>query len=183
MAIRELTSSPAVEGRGFRPPRLPYSRRIGGERRLIPTHGRAGNSAGSRWIKLMRKIITLLAVLGITTLGGVILSQSVSGTSNNRVAAVLGSLGGERLHKATLSIEGMWCATCAVAAEYNLKAIEGVADAYVGFNDNLDGEGWVVYELGKVSDELIIKAIEPYQATIVSDTVYTETTAEWGIAR
>lgn len=123
----------------------------------------------------MRKIIILIAVLGIATVAGAILSKSISGTNSKKVSAVLGSLGGKQVYKATLSIDGMWCASCAVSAEYNLKAIEGVADAYVGFTDNLDGEGWVIYEPGKVSDEQIIKAIEPYQATIVSDAVYTET--------
>lgn len=123
----------------------------------------------------MKKIIVLILVLGIAALGGAILSQSISSSSGNRVAAVPSSLNGKQLHKAELSIDGMWCASCTVGAEYNLKAIEGVADAYVGFTDNLDGKGWVVYESGKVSNEQIIKAIEPYKATIVSDTVYTET--------
>lgn len=123
----------------------------------------------------MRKIIILIAVLGTAVLGGTVLSKNISGTSSNRISAVLGSLRGEKLRKANLTIDGMWCASCAVSAEYNLKAIEGVAGAYVGFTDNLDGEGWVVYEQGKVTNDQIIKAIEPYQATIVSDTVYTET--------
>lgn len=122
----------------------------------------------------MKKIIILIAVLGVVTLGGAVLSKSISGTNGNQASAILGSLTGQNLRKAELAIEGMWCASCAVGAEYNLKAIEGVADAYVGFTDDLGGEGWVVYENGKVSKEQIIKAIEPYQATVVSDMVYTE---------
>lgn len=123
----------------------------------------------------MKKIIILIAILGIATLGGAVLIKNISGPNSNKISTVLGSLGGKRLRKATLSIDGMWCASCAVGAEYNLKAIDGVADAYVGLTDSLDGEGWVVYEQGQVTDEQIIKAIEPYQATIISNTVYVET--------
>ncbi len=121
----------------------------------------------------MRKIIFLIVVLSTAILGGIMTKNRISG-SNNGVSAVLGSLNGRQLYKAELSIEGMWCTSCAVGAEYNLKAVGGVIDAYVGFTDNLDGEGWVIYEKRKVSDEQIIKAIEPYKATIYSDTIYTE---------
>jgi copper chaperone CopZ len=122
----------------------------------------------------MKKIIILIAVLGVVTLGGTVLSKNISGTNDNQVSAILGSLTGQNLRKAELVIDGMWCASCAVGAEYNLKAIEGVADAYIGFTDDLDGTGWVVYEKDKVSEAQIIKAIEPYTATIVADSVYTE---------
>ncbi len=123
----------------------------------------------------MRKITILIAILGATTFLGVVLTKTLSGTDSNRASSILGSLSGNKIHKATLSIDGMWCTSCAVAAGYNLKAIEGVADAYIGFTDKLDGEGWAIYESDKVSSEQIIKAIQPYEATIVSDTVYTET--------
>lgn len=122
----------------------------------------------------MRKTIILILVLSIATLGGVVLSKNISGTNGNKVSAVLGSLKGKQVHKATLSIEGMWCASCAVGAEYSLKALEGVADAYIGFTNNLDGEGWVVYDAAKVTKEQIVKAIEPYKATIVSDIIYNQ---------
>lgn len=102
------------------------------------------------------------------------LQQSVSKTSGDSVAAVLSSINGQQFRKAELLIEGMWCASCAVGAEYSLKNISGVADAYVGFTENLEGEGWIIYEQGKVSQDQIIKAIEPYKATIVTDTVYTK---------
>lgn len=78
------------------------------------------------------------------------------------------------MHKATLTIDGLWCASCAQAAQYNLKAIPGVADAYVGFTKNLDGEGWVVYETDKVTKEQITAAVEPYKAMITEDVVYTK---------
>lgn len=122
----------------------------------------------------MKKLIIVILVLSAVTFGGVVLSRSISGARGSKAITVLGLVNGQRLHKAELSIEGMWCASCATGAEYSLKEIEGVKDASVGFTDNLDGEGWVVYERSKVTDAQIIKAVEPYQATIVSDTVYTE---------
>ncbi len=124
----------------------------------------------------MKKIIILITILGIVIWGGTLWSKNTATPNSNTTPAVLGSLKGkQQLHKATLLIDGMWCSSCAVGAEYNLKAIEGVVDAYVGFTDNLDGNGWVIYEQGKVTDEQIIEAIEPYQATIKSDVIYTET--------
>ena len=122
----------------------------------------------------MKKIITIIMVLGIVTVIGGALTKNITGDRGSKTSEILGSLTGQKLRKAELAIEGMWCASCATGAEYNLKAIEGAVDAYVGFTDDLGGEGWVVYENGKVSEEQIIKAIKPYEATITKDTVYTE---------
>lgn len=122
----------------------------------------------------MRKIAVLIILLSVLTAGGLFLTQDVSQRTRTRAPAVWGSFIGSRVHKATLAIDGMWCASCAVGAQYNLKAIPGVTDAYIGFTKNLDGEGWVVYEPDKVTKEQIIKAVEPYRATITSDVVYTK---------
>lgn len=122
----------------------------------------------------MKKIITIVVVLSVIALGGGVLAENITGARDGRVSTMLGSLTGQELRKAELAIDGMWCASCATGAEYNLKVIEGVVDAFVGFTDNLDGEGWVIYENGKVSNAQIIKAIEPYEAIIVSDTVYND---------
>ncbi|QQG44423.1 MAG: cation transporter [Candidatus Roizmanbacteria bacterium] len=87
---------------------------------------------------------------------------------------ILASFSNNRPNKATLKIEGMSCASCAVSAQYSLKSLPGVADAYIGLTKNLDGEGWIVYEPDQVTKEQIIKAIEPYKATFTSDSVYTQ---------
>lgn len=122
----------------------------------------------------MKKITVLIIFLSLLTVGGFVLTQGTSQGVKVRVSAVLSSLISSKTHKATLAIDDMWCASCAVGAQYNLKAIPGVADAYVGFTKSLDGEGWVVYEPDKVTKEQIIKAVEPYKATITSDVVYTK---------
>lgn len=122
----------------------------------------------------MRKITVLIIFLSLLTVGSFVLTQGIYQGAKARVPAVLSSIIGSKMYKATLAIDGMWCASCAQAAQYNLKAIPGVADAYVGFTKNLGGEGWVVYEPDKVTKEQIIKAIEPYKTTIIEDVVYTK---------
>lgn len=122
----------------------------------------------------MRKIVVIVAVLAVVTLGGIFFNQRSSIIGGKRSPEIASLFTGENLHKATLSIKGMWCSSCAVGAQYSLKSIEGVADAYVGFTENLDGEGWVVYDPDKVTEEQIVKAVEPYKATIVSDKVYNQ---------
>lgn len=120
----------------------------------------------------MRKIVVSITILGVATLAGIVFSRKISGTISGQSLVVAIFPTGQKLHKATLSIDGMWCASCAVGAQYSLKSLEGVTDAYVGFGKNLDGEGWVVYTPSKITEEQIIKAVEPYKAIIVSDVVY-----------
>lgn len=120
----------------------------------------------------MRKIITITLALILITFGGAILSKSIVKTNDSKsTVGGLSLLTGQH-HKSTLAIEGMWCASCATGAEYNLKAIEGVVDAYVGFTNGLDGEGWVVYDKKNVTQDQIIEAVKPYRAKIVNDIVY-----------
>lgn len=120
----------------------------------------------------MKKLLFIILILGVATFGGMAVSRNVSGARGNKMTTVLSTINGQQLRKAELAIEGMWCVSCATGAEYSLKAIDGIEDAYVGFTDNLGGEGWVVYEKGKVTEEQIIQAVEPYKATIVTDTIY-----------
>lgn len=122
----------------------------------------------------MRKTTVLIILLSVLAIGGLVLSQSFSQGTKAKVPTGLSSLIGSKTYKATLAIDGMWCASCAVAAQYNLKALPGVTDAYVGFTKKLDGEGWIVYEPEKVTKEQIIKAVEPNKAIITSDVIYTK---------
>lgn len=121
----------------------------------------------------MKKIVILVTILGTAIATSLLLSGAME-IRNNNVSTVARSSSGSGLHKATLAIDGMWCASCAVSAQYSLKGISGVADAYVGFTKNLDGEGWVIYEPKRVTNEQIVKAVEPYSATITSNSVYIE---------
>ena len=67
----------------------------------------------------MNKLVILIIALLLLTAGGTVLSRYVSqkkqaDTQGIQIAA------SDNLRKATLSIEGMWCASCAVGYEYNL---------------------------------------------------------------
>lgn len=122
----------------------------------------------------MSKLFIIIIILLIAAVGGTVLNKSVSEMKIAVPSETKQVLANNSLYKATLTIDGMWCASCAVGSEYNVKAIDGVTDAHIGFTDSLDGEGWVIYEPDKVTQDQITKAIEPYTATIVADTVYTE---------
>jgi copper chaperone CopZ len=123
----------------------------------------------------MRKMTVVIVILSLAALAGVVLNRHVAATRALRSEPTQAAVVKTGLRRAELSIKGMWCVSCATGAEYSLKAIEGVEDAYVGFTGDLEGEGWVVYREGEVSEEEIVKAVEPYKATIVSDRAYPET--------
>lgn len=82
---------------------------------------------------------------------------------------ILSSFSNIKLHKATLTIEGMWCSGCAVAAENALKEKAGVVNATVGFEKNLEGVGEVIYNPEEIELEEITKAVKPYKAKVIND--------------
>jgi copper chaperone CopZ len=122
----------------------------------------------------MKKIIYLISFLGAIVVIGVFLQQKWR-TNSKKVISAESYSKNKSLRKAVLSIEGMWCSSCAVGAQYSLKNLNGVEDAYVGFTKDLKGEGWVVYDPEKIVQDKIIKAVEPYKAKIVSDIIYPST--------
>ena len=62
-----------------------------------------------------------------------------------------------KLQHASIAIQGMDCASCATAIENKLKAVPGVHDAKVSFED---GTAEVDYETGSASIEQLEKAIQ-----------------------
>lgn len=79
------------------------------------------------------------------------------------------------MFKGQMMIDGMWCAGCAVAAENALNEKTGVVNAKVGFKENLEGIGEVIYDSKQINLEEIVKAVEPYKANVVSDKQTTST--------
>ncbi len=120
----------------------------------------------------MKKLIISIGILIIIIISGTILKKNLLIEKTGITKGAQTSIIGNNLYKATLSIDNMWCPSCAVGAEYNLKAIDGVINAHIGFTENSPSQGWLVYEKNKVTKEQIIKAIKPYKTTIVSDIVY-----------
>jgi len=72
----------------------------------------------------------------------------------------------QKLRQVTLSIQGMTCPSCADAVESLLKQNEGIVSASVNY---YQGTGIVVYEPSKITTEEIVKAIQPYTATITEN--------------
>lgn len=70
------------------------------------------------------------------------------------------------LHQTTMKIEGMWCASCAVGAEYALKEEKGVIEARVDYDSET---GVVIYDPEEISLEEIKETVRPYTATIIED--------------
>lgn len=81
----------------------------------------------------------------------------------------------KNLRYATLVIEGMWCSSCAVSAEYALKEKVGIVDAVVKFGKNSEGLGKVIYNPKQIDLEKIIEAVKPYRAKVVKDEWTTST--------
>lgn len=75
----------------------------------------------------------------------------------------------EELRQASLSIDGMWCASCSYGIQYALKSKEGVVDAKIGFGKDFEGIGEVIYHPDLISKDDIVKSAEPYTMVIVSD--------------
>lgn len=70
------------------------------------------------------------------------------------------------LHQATMKIEGMWCASCAVSVEYALKEERGVIEARVDYDSKT---GVVIYDPEEISLEKIKETVKPYTAVIIED--------------
>jgi len=84
------------------------------------------------------------------TVAELLLSQSDS-------AAAQTSQGPPNLQHASIAIEGMDCAACATAIENKLKAVPGVREAKVSFEQ---GTAEVDYETGAASVEQLEKAVQ-----------------------
>jgi copper chaperone CopZ len=74
----------------------------------------------------------------------------------------------EELVQSSLVIDNMTCISCAYGIEYAWKELEGVVDGQVGFTDDFDGIGEIIYNPSLVTPDEIIKAAVPYPAKVVS---------------
>lgn len=115
----------------------------------------------------MKKIIIVIILIFIA-LGGFIAFRAIS-LSKKDLGSQVQIPPVNNLRHARLEISGMWCSFCAVSAEYALKEKAGVVNATVGFDKNLKGVGEVIYNPNEISLEEIIKAVEPYKASLVKD--------------
>lgn len=127
----------------------------------------------------MKKLTIPIIILAIVALSGFIAFRAISlaqtpnqnkfGTGQVDLKSQTQVLAANNLRHATLAIDGMWCSSCAVGAEYALKEKNGVMNAVVGFSENLEGIGEVIYNPQQIDLEEITKAVEPYEASVTKD--------------
>lgn len=95
-------------------------------------------------------IMFFLLVAGCTTTGNTV--NEVSSSANIR--------------EATLAIDGMYCSSCALGIEYQLKQVDGVIDADV---DLAEGRGIVRFDADKVTAAVIAEASDVYPARVIAE--------------
>lgn len=115
----------------------------------------------------MKKFIIPI-ILVFIALGGFIAFRAIS-FSQTELKPQAQALAVSNLRHATLAIDGMWCSSCALGAEYALKEKAGVVNATVGFEEDIEGMGEVIYNPKQISLEEITKAVEPYKANVAKD--------------
>jgi len=75
-----------------------------------------------------------------------------------------------QFHKAQLSIQGMYCSSCASGLEYELKQLPGVIIAQI----NYKGSGSVIYDPSKITIQDILQVQERFIITLVDDKTLSE---------
>jgi len=108
----------------------------------------------------MKKYI--FAGLGILIVLVVVIVFGFNGITGNVVKEIPTH---KNLETANLEIEGMTCQSCALGVEYELKQVNGVADAKINYQD---GTGKVTFDPAIVDAETIAKASTVYPAKVVS---------------
>lgn len=68
------------------------------------------------------------------------------------------------LETVILQVDGMSCRSCALGVEFELKEVEGVADAKISYEE---GIATVVYNPSKVDPETIAEASTVYPASVI----------------
>lgn len=111
----------------------------------------------------MGKKIVWLIVIGILIVGGILFVKNSGGKVTGNV---ISEGEAENLHEVQLSIEGMYCGSCAYGVESQIESLDGVVSADINFRD---GGGKVLYDADKVSVGEIAAASTVYPASVVSD--------------
>jgi len=91
-----------------------------------------------------------------------VLLAGCSGTPTG--SAVLEASAGN-IHEVQLDIKDMYCQSCALGVEYEIKQLDGVITANVDYKA---GTGVVTFNADKVTAEQVAAASTVYAATVVS---------------
>lgn len=129
-------------------------------------------------------IITILLITAVLILSGCSKQSGSASTDINKKVLVVNKLTAESLlsssapekkyaledlKQCTLSIDGMWCPSCSVGIEYAFKESEGVIDARIDVDEDLNGIGYVIYDPKLISPEDIVNKAEPFEAVVISN--------------
>jgi copper chaperone CopZ len=106
----------------------------------------------------MRYIITTVLILSILLGGCSSSNNSFSGANTIDASSV------KNLQEVTLEIEGIFCASCSLGVEAQLREVEGVVDAEVSLEE---GKGYVTYDGDIVDAQTIAKASTVYPARVI----------------
>lgn len=113
----------------------------------------------------MNKIVFISVALVLLIAAFVAGRTTFSGDHSRAISASRPGFDGN-IKAVTLKIEGMWCASCAVGAEYALKEKQGIVEAMVDFQT---ATGKVTYNPRQISQEEIVSAVLPYEASVVEE--------------
>jgi len=116
---------------------------------------------------LIITLVVLVALIFYSNSQGSLIktsSNNLQGTESLDSSVSLSSI--NNLHEVTLSIEGMYCLSCAYGVEGQIKELDGIVSAKVS---TITSEGIIVYDADKVSAEEIAGASTVYPATVKED--------------
>ena len=75
----------------------------------------------------------------------------------------------ENIKIVKLEVKEMFCPSCALGVEYELKQVQGVYSAEIKYPE---GTGTVIYDSSQISAEEIAAASTVYPASVVEDSVF-----------
>lgn len=113
----------------------------------------------------MKKLI-LISVTLILLVGALVAGRAFLGPDQSEAVPASTPESTQNLRSLTLKIDGMWCSSCAVGAEYALKEKQGIIGAKVDFKTAI---GEVIYDPKIITPEEIISTVSPYEASIIQD--------------
>lgn len=96
----------------------------------------------------------------------ILLLTSCVSNATSKVSDSQASFPVTNLHEATLDIKDMYCGSCALGVEYQLKQVDGVVDARVSYTE---AKGYIKYDADKVDAETVALASDVYPAKVIED--------------
>ena len=122
-------------------------------------------------LKLTNWILAIVLIIGLTGCATMQTSQ-VSTVPTSDVASDSVVINSESLRVTKLDLPGMYCQSCVLSVEEQLRRLNGVVDVNMDFEVK---KGYVIYDKTLISAEEFVKNafIQSYNGQIIGDQVYT----------